>query len=310
MPPRRNQGRNLDDRREDTPPPPPQPEMRIEERFLRHNPPGFSGTGNLQEAEDWARQKTLTPEQIENYTWEQFKATLFEKYIPRSYRKQREAEFGSLRQGKKSVAEYDREFCDLSRFAPQKVDTDEKMSELFCAGLRQDIRVVLASQAALPYTEALNRALDMELAMHPEKVLQAPALPLTQTKMPGGQQTAPPAQSGKRKWEDRGQGNRKPWQGQGQQQQGKQQYPGQSSGQPRTPPCAKCNKMHLGVCKAGSNSCYNCGQAGHYSSHCPNKQQGMARGKLEQSSAQPLRAIMGYPQPPQQQRQPQGPQKQ
>ncbi|XP_057770870.1 uncharacterized protein LOC130990663 [Salvia miltiorrhiza] len=67
--------------------------------------------------------------------------------------------------------------------------------------------------------------------------------------------------------------------------------------------------MHLGVCKAGSNVCYNCGQAGHYSSHCPSKQQGMARGKPDQSSAQPLRAIMGYPQPPQQQRQPQGPQK-
>ncbi|XP_057808625.1 uncharacterized protein LOC131023098 [Salvia miltiorrhiza] len=60
------------------------------------------------------------------------------------------------------------------------------------------------------------------------------------------------------------------------------------------PPCAKCNKMHLRVCKAGSNVCYNCGQAGHYSSHCPSKQQGMARGKPDQSSAQPLRAIMGY----------------
>ncbi|XP_057803285.1 uncharacterized protein LOC131018589 [Salvia miltiorrhiza] len=141
-----------------------------------------------------------------------------------------------------------------------KVDTDEKMSELFCAGLRQDIRVVLASQAALSYTEALNRALDMELAMQPEKVLQAPAPPLTQTKISGGQQTVPPAQSGKRKW-----------QGQGQQQQGKQQYLGQSSGQQMTPPCAKCNKMHLGVCKAGSNSCFHCGQAGHYLSHCPSK---------------------------------------
>ncbi|XP_057790910.1 uncharacterized protein LOC131008024 [Salvia miltiorrhiza] len=96
-----------------------------------------------------AKQKTLTPDQVDELTWEQFKIVLCEKYIPRSYRKKKEMEFVSLKQGNKMVAEYDRLFCDLARYAPYRVDTDEKMSELFCAGLKQDIRVVLASQSTL-----------------------------------------------------------------------------------------------------------------------------------------------------------------
>ncbi|XP_057803080.1 uncharacterized protein LOC131018368 [Salvia miltiorrhiza] len=116
-----------------------------------------------------AKQKTMTPEQMAALTWEQFKIALCEKYVPRSYQKKKETEFVNLRQGNKTVAEYDRLFCDLARYAPYRVDTDEKMSELFCSGLKQEIRVVLASQSALSYAEALNRALDMELAMQPEK---------------------------------------------------------------------------------------------------------------------------------------------
>ncbi|XP_057791063.1 uncharacterized protein LOC131008187 [Salvia miltiorrhiza] len=110
-----------------------------------------------------AKQKTMTPEQMAALTWEQFKIALYEKYVPRSYRKKKEMEFVNLRQGNKIVAEYDRLFCDLARYAPYRVDTDEKISELFCSGLKQEIRVVLASQSALSYAEALNRALDMEL---------------------------------------------------------------------------------------------------------------------------------------------------
>ncbi|XP_057775244.1 uncharacterized protein LOC130994224 [Salvia miltiorrhiza] len=211
MPPRRryrNQEEEEEEQREPTtPPPPPQPERRIEELFLRQNPPTFNGSGDPAETEEWirsmerifrflrcddlerlmcmsyqlkgsadfwweAKQKTMTPEQMAALTWEQFKIALCEKYVPRSYRKKKETEFVNLRQGNKTVAEYDHLFCDLARYAPYRVDTGEKMSELFCSGLKQEIRVVLASQSVLSYAEALNRALDMELAMQPEKTSQ------------------------------------------------------------------------------------------------------------------------------------------
>lgn len=149
------------------------------------------------------RQKIYNEERLQNLTWEQFKENLNDKYIPRSYRKKKEAEFSNLKQGKKSMSEY--VLCDLAHFASNKVDTDEKMSKLFCAGLRQDIRVVLASQRDLSYAEALNQALDMEMAMQPEKMIQAP------TSLPPQSQNANTANSsfsdhgqsyqGKRKWD-------------------------------------------------------------------------------------------------------------
>ncbi|XP_057803271.1 uncharacterized protein LOC131018574 [Salvia miltiorrhiza] len=204
MPQRRRNQVQEEEKREIMPPPPPPQERRIEEIFLCQNPPVFDGKGDPAVTEEWirsmerifrllrcndqerimcmsyqlkgstdfwwkAKQKTMTPGQLEKLTWEEFKTALCEKYIPRSYRRKKEMEFVNLRQGKKTVAEYDREFYDLARYAPYRVDSDEKMSELFCAALRQEIRIVLASQHALTYAEALNRALDMELAMQPER---------------------------------------------------------------------------------------------------------------------------------------------
>ncbi|XP_057785861.1 uncharacterized protein LOC131003361 [Salvia miltiorrhiza] len=146
-----------------------------------------------------AKQKTMAPEQLDELTWELFKTAMCEKFIPRSYRKKKEMEFTTLKQGNKIVVEYDRLFCDLARYAPYRVDTDEKMSELFCAGLRQEIRVVLASQTALSYAEALNRALDMELAMQPEKATHALTPPSAQYTQVSNTPYSNQGQKGKRK---------------------------------------------------------------------------------------------------------------
>lgn len=124
-----------------------------------------------------SRQETLTPEQREGFTWEQFKEELYAKYVPRSYRKQKKIEFANLKQENKTLAEYNREFCNLAHYAPYKVETDDKMAELFRSGLRQEIRIVLASQPPISYAETLNRALDMEMELQPEKV--TPYLNLT-----------------------------------------------------------------------------------------------------------------------------------
>ena len=146
------------------PPPPPQPQdRRVEEMFLRQNPPVFNGLGDPTVAETWiralerifnflhctdqerlscvtfqligpadfwweARKKTMTPEQLREMTWEEFKAEVYGKYIPKSYRKKKEVEFYHLKQGRMSVTDYDRMFCEMARYAPDQVDTDQKMA--------------------------------------------------------------------------------------------------------------------------------------------------------------------------------------
>ena len=111
----------------------------------------------------------MTPEQLARMTWEEFKTGLYDKYIPKNYRKAKEVEFYNLKQGQMSVTEYDRMFCDMSRYAPGQVDTDDKIAEKFCAGLRHEIRMALASHGGLSYSESLSRALDIEAAMPREK---------------------------------------------------------------------------------------------------------------------------------------------
>ena len=54
-----------------------------------------------------AKQKTMTPEHNDALTWDQIEITFCEKYKPRSYQKKKKMEFVNLRQGSKTVVEYD-----------------------------------------------------------------------------------------------------------------------------------------------------------------------------------------------------------
>ncbi|XP_057775215.1 uncharacterized protein LOC130994199 [Salvia miltiorrhiza] len=256
------------------------PERRASERFRKHNPPTFNGMGDPMDAEKWIRclerifdfmgltdkerltcaifqltdeadywwesvQRTLSPQQWEEYTWENFKAELYEKYIPQSYRIKKEAEFWNLRQGNKSVTEYDRLFVQLSRYAPHLVDTEEKRSEKFRRGLRHEIGMPLASQGTLTYAQSLSRARDIE-AMMPEEM---------KTRI----------QDNKRV--DNNNKRKRKWQGTDQQMLQNQQE--ERNTQQQVPFCQNCHRNHFGVCKAGSDVCYKCGDNGHFARQCP-----------------------------------------
>ncbi|XP_042038423.1 uncharacterized protein LOC121784332 [Salvia splendens] len=182
----------------------------------RQKPPQFDGLGEPSKAETWIRTierifdfmectdkerlacvtfqltgptdfwwdtklRTMNPERREALTWEIFKEEVYNKYVPMSYRRAKVVEFHTLKQGNMTVTEYDRALCEITRYAPELVDTDEKMAEKFRAGLKHEIRVAVASRRGLSYSEILACALDVEEALPKEMtVANTTPVPLQQ----------------------------------------------------------------------------------------------------------------------------------
>ncbi|XP_042035164.1 uncharacterized protein LOC121781496 [Salvia splendens] len=245
--------------------------------------------------------RTMNPERREALTWEIFKEEIYNKYVPMSYRRAKIVEFHTLKQGNMTVTEYDRALCEMTRYAPELVDTDEKMAENFRAGLKHEIRVAVASRRGLSYSEILACALDVEEALPKEMtVANTTPVPLQQHNF-----------RDKRKWD----GDRTPYDNKRQQPiRNPLQYGGRQSApyqrvdfRPRAPQCAKCFKSHFGECREKSNICYTCGGNGHFSRECPSKIMGMGARQNNQGFHPQAWALQaeprGYLPAPQQQQQ-------
>jgi hypothetical protein len=63
---------------------------------------------------------------VDSITWNGFKARFRNHYVPRSTMKLKKKEFTNLRQGSMTVNEYLNSFIQLSRYATEDIDTDEK----------------------------------------------------------------------------------------------------------------------------------------------------------------------------------------
>jgi hypothetical protein len=65
-------------------------------------------------------------------------------------------EFRTLRQGGRTLKEYMDDFCSLSRYAPEDIDTDAKRKDKFLSGLKGELKIPLSVAYAptnqpLPY---------------------------------------------------------------------------------------------------------------------------------------------------------------
>ncbi|XP_022856963.1 uncharacterized protein LOC111378030 [Olea europaea var. sylvestris] len=191
--------------------------------------------------------RTRTEEQQRNLTWEQFKDEALAKYFPQALRDFKESEFLQLRQGNMSLTDYERQFEQLSRYAPYLVDTEVKKIRRFENGLRPEIGMIIMSHRFTSCREMLERA-------H--------AISYQRTSF---EQYAQQSKEflGKRKWSDQNK-NRRNW-------QNKRPDIGiridGTSGS--ITPCPKCNKLHMGECWFGKNVCFRCGKPGHIVLNCP-----------------------------------------
>jgi hypothetical protein len=88
--------------------------------------------------------------------------------------KLKKKDFLSLTQGNMSISEYRDRFTQLSRYAPEEVDTDEKRQERFLEGLIGPLNYQLQSQNFPNFQTLLNKAIGLankrkELSDHKRK---------------------------------------------------------------------------------------------------------------------------------------------
>ncbi|XP_042067355.1 uncharacterized protein LOC121810670 [Salvia splendens] len=201
----------------------------------------------------------MNPARHEALTWEEFKEEVYDKYIPMSYRRAKIVEFHTLKQGNMTVTEYDHALCEMTRYAPELVDTDEKMAAKF----------------------------------HVEE-----ALPKDETTVNPTPPTPQPNYRDKRKSEDnRAPYDNKRHRSTFRQTQDydRQAMPQPRGNQQKAPHCNRFSKYHFGECRAGGIRCFTCGGNGHMSQECPNNNKGgmwnrQGHGE-QQQQPQPIRQV-------------------
>jgi hypothetical protein len=86
-------------------------------------------------ASDWWDAFTAAHPNTDTITWQEFQVNFRAHHVPTAIMKLKKKEFLSLTQGNMSVSEYRDRFTQLSRYAPEEVDIDEKRQERFLEGL-------------------------------------------------------------------------------------------------------------------------------------------------------------------------------
>ena len=97
-----------------------------------------------------------------NVSWDQFKTAFREHHIPPGLMRMKAAEFMRLTQGSKTLTEYMHAFNNLSRYAPEFVNTEEKKIEGFTRGLGTKLMKTMANSRCATYNEFVRDALTQE----------------------------------------------------------------------------------------------------------------------------------------------------
>jgi hypothetical protein len=113
-------------------------------------------------ASDWWDAYTAAHADANTITWQEFRDDFHAHHIPSGIMKLNKKEFLSLTQGNMYVIEYHDRFTQLSRYAPEEVDTNEKRQELFLEGLIGPLNYQLQSYTFPNFQTLLNKAIGLE----------------------------------------------------------------------------------------------------------------------------------------------------
>jgi hypothetical protein len=92
-------------------------------------------------------------------TWNEFKAQFRTHYVPRGTLKLKKKEFSELQQDRMTVIEYLNKFTQMSRYAPDEVNTDEKKHDAFLNGLNDEIQFQLLNTNYEDFQKMVDKAI-------------------------------------------------------------------------------------------------------------------------------------------------------
>src|SRR4051812_25966834 len=95
-------------------------------------------------------------------TWDEFVADFRAAHIPSGLIERKHKEFLALRQGDKSVQEYNLAFVRLARYAPEEVSSEAKRIASFRGGLATDIKYTLTESSLRLFSEFVDQAIRQE----------------------------------------------------------------------------------------------------------------------------------------------------
>jgi hypothetical protein len=95
-------------------------------------------------------------------TWQEFRDSFRAHHIPSGVNKLKQREFLTLKQGNMSVNEYLDKFTQLSRYAPDEVNTDPKRQECFLDSLIWSLNYQLQSHSFPNFATLLNKTIGLE----------------------------------------------------------------------------------------------------------------------------------------------------
>ncbi|TYK30559.1 Transposon Ty3-G Gag-Pol polyprotein [Cucumis melo var. makuwa] len=232
------------------------------------------------EAEGWWKSILARRSDARALDWQTFRGIFEDKYYPSTYCEAKRDEFLGLKQGSLSVAEYERKYTELSRYADVIVASESNRCRRFERGLRFEIRTPVTAIAKwMNFSQLVETALRLEQSITKEK---------SAVELSRGTSTA----SGFRGCEQRSVFQRQ-----------SQRIPSQpirstvrsQTGQEsiastvRQTPCTSCGRNHRGQCLVGVGVCYQYGQPGHFKKDCPQlnmtvqRDQGVGSQTVEQS---------------------------
>jgi hypothetical protein len=111
---------------------------------------------------DWWDAYVEAHEEPETINWQEFRNNFRTHHAPFGMMKLKKKEFEDLNRGSMSMNEYVTRFTQLSRYAPDNMDTDEKKQDWFLNRLNDGLAYALEAHDFINFRDMAHKALVLE----------------------------------------------------------------------------------------------------------------------------------------------------